>query len=856
MVQNKKRFAALLIINKNIEERKREEKERLILEGEERKRLEGEERKRLEKERLKLEKERLKLEGEEIKRLEKEKKIKERLEKKAEKKRIKEKKEKEKRINEEILEKEREIRKKEEDERLEKEITILEEERKREEKLKEDQEERNRLKEEQERKLKEEQERNRLKEERKREEKLKEDQEERNRLKERKLKEEQERKLKEEQERNRLKEERKLKEEQEKIKREEEERKEKIKRKEEEEIKLKEEERKREGLYEGSLFNNNRQGFGIMKYTNGDIYGGDWTDDKREGKGYIIKKGIKYTGSWENDIPVNKHIMIYEPYKVIGKSNEDFEKYIKYYNYYIYDDKNINLTIDFIYVYSEEVTFSEKIDILEGTQKISFNHAIGGKISYGNEFFIIPLKLEEKIKEIEDKIKSDLQYKGVWPWPSSSIISNEVYYGKIKKNRSKYGKYDRHDTEGVGIMKYKNGDVYEGNWKDDKRDGTGTITYKNGDKYEGEWKNDGKVGTGIMKYNNGDIYEGKWENGQINGVGTMIYNNGYKYKGNWENGMKKGKGKIFFNKNVYDVDYFGGETILKYNSIKYEGDMETIIKKIDEDNDIIYQLKLLKYMIKLEYYTAKDFLTDSYEKIYKLYKIIVKYTNDAELLYYFQVFFLDDKLLDIIGKELKNKPTDLLNEILKKDHAICIDDEKETFEKPYMMLIKLNHNQTKPITDCPKCKIVIDNSYLYDEDNIIYNNSSYKNFTESIEKKYDLDNINEIDEIDDIRGEDKTFLKNLIRLDPIEIEKFKETIKQYDEELKKNIIDKLEIDGRKRKSTRKRSIRQRKSARKRSIRQRKSIRKRSRKKSIRQRKSTRKRSIRQRKGTPKKRKKY
>ena len=799
MVQNKKRFAALLIINKNIEERKREEKERLILEGEERKRLEGEERKRLEKERLKLEKERLKLEGEEIKRLEKEKKIKERLEKKAEKKRIKEKKEKEKRINEEILEKEREIRKKEEDERLEKEITILEEERKREEKLKEDQEERNRLKEEQERKLKEEQE---------------------------------------------------------KIKREEEERKEKIKRKEEEEIKLKEEERKREGLYEGSLFNNNRQGFGIMKYTNGDIYGGDWTDDKREGKGYIIKKGIKYTGSWENDIPVNKHIMIYEPYKVIGKSNEDFEKYIKYYNYYIYDDKNINLTIDFIYVYSEEVTFSEKIDILEGTQKISFNHAIGGKISYGNEFFIIPLKLEEKIKEIEDKIKSDLQYKGVWPWPSSSIISNEVYYGKIKKNRSKYGKYDRHDTEGVGIMKYKNGDVYEGNWKDDKRDGTGTITYKNGDKYEGEWKNDGKVGTGIMKYNNGDIYEGKWENGQINGVGTMIYNNGYKYKGNWENGMKKGKGKIFFNKNVYDVDYFGGETILKYNSIKYEGDMETIIKKIDEDNDIIYQLKLLKYMIKLEYYTAKDFLTDSYEKIYKLYKIIVKYTNDAELLYYFQVFFLDDKLLDIIGKELKNKPTDLLNEILKKDHAICIDDEKETFEKPYMMLIKLNHNQTKPITDCPKCKIVIDNSYLYDEDNIIYNNSSYKNFTESIEKKYDLDNINEIDEIDDIRGEDKTFLKNLIRLDPIEIEKFKETIKQYDEELKKNIIDKLEIDGRKRKSTRKRSIRQRKSARKRSIRQRKSIRKRSRKKSIRQRKSTRKRSIRQRKGTPKKRKKY
>ena len=98
-----------------------------------------------------------------------------------------------------------------------------------------------------------------------------------------------------------------------------------------------------------------------------------------------------------------------------------------------------------------------------------------------------------------------------------------------------------------------------------------------------------------------------------------------------------------------------------------------------------------------------------------------------------------------------------------------------------------------------------------------------------------MDNIDEIDKIDDIRGEDKTFLKNLIRLDPEELKKFKETIKQYDEELKKNIIDKLEIDGRKRKSTRKRSrnrsrnrsIRQRKSTRKISIRKRKSIRKKS-----------------------------
>ena len=41
------------------------------------------------------------------------------------------------------------------------------------------------------------------------------------------------------------------------------------------------------------------------------------------------------------------------------------------------------------------------------------------------------------------------------------------------------------------------------------------MNYKNGDIYEGEFKNDLKKGKGKMIYKNGDIYEGddigKWE---------------------------------------------------------------------------------------------------------------------------------------------------------------------------------------------------------------------------------------------------------------------------------------------------------------------------------------------------------
>lgn len=40
-----------------------------------------------------------------------------------------------------------------------------------------------------------------------------------------------------------------------------------------------------------------------MYYSNGDKYGGDWKDDKKEGKGIMYyNNGDKYGGEWSNDI--------------------------------------------------------------------------------------------------------------------------------------------------------------------------------------------------------------------------------------------------------------------------------------------------------------------------------------------------------------------------------------------------------------------------------------------------------------------------------------------------------------------------------------------------------------------------
>ena len=45
-------------------------------------------------------------------------------------------------------------------------------------------------------------------------------------------------------------------------------------------------------------------------------------------------------------------------------------------------------------------------------------------------------------------------------------------------------------------MTYKNGSIYDGQWKDDKRHGDGKMIYYNGYIYEGEFENDVRHGQG------------------------------------------------------------------------------------------------------------------------------------------------------------------------------------------------------------------------------------------------------------------------------------------------------------------------------------------------------------------------
>ena len=59
--------------------------------------------------------------------------------------------------------------------------------------------------------------------------------------------------------------------------------------------------------------------------------------------------------------------------------------------------------------------------------------------------------------------------------------------------------------EGKGTMAYRDGHVFEGEFKNWVKDGKGKMTYRNGDLHLGEWKGDD--GKGSITHNDGSSYQ-------------------------------------------------------------------------------------------------------------------------------------------------------------------------------------------------------------------------------------------------------------------------------------------------------------------------------------------------------------
>uniref|UniRef100_A0A3B4X9Y3 Alsin Rho guanine nucleotide exchange factor ALS2 n=1 Tax=Seriola lalandi dorsalis TaxID=1841481 RepID=A0A3B4X9Y3_SERLL len=100
---------------------------------------------------------------------------------------------------------------------------------------------------------------------------------------------------------------------------------------------------------------------------------------------------------------------------------------------------------------------------------------------------------------------------------------------------------------------YKDGRLkeakYEGRWLAGKPNGRGVLKWPDGRIYTGEFKNGLEDGFGEFvapnkTLNKNDHYQGQWKDGKMHGLGTYRYASGEVYDGSFQDGMRHGHGML------------------------------------------------------------------------------------------------------------------------------------------------------------------------------------------------------------------------------------------------------------------------------------------------------------------------
>jgi hypothetical protein len=262
-------------------------------------------------------------------------------------------------------------------------------------------------------------------------------------------------------------------------------------------------------MYDGECKKNLRHGYGKFTFRNGDIYEGQWNNDKIEGNGEMhFQNGWKYLGGWTIGI-FDRHGSLMSNRGVLFKGNWKLGK------------KN---------------GFGEII--YKSGRKFSGNYKNGVPHGEGNFTF----KDSSYFSGTYDSGKK--HGLGTFEFPDGSS-----YVGEFKDNvingtgkmmyrdgTSYEGGWLNGKWHGAGAFTLENGDRWEGQFLDGKYDKVGVLKYANKNVYKGAISKFGvRHGQGNMFWSNGELYEGEWRRNKRHGKGKMYLLGNYVIEGTFSN---------------------------------------------------------------------------------------------------------------------------------------------------------------------------------------------------------------------------------------------------------------------------------------------------------------------------------
>lgn len=100
-------------------------------------------------------------------------------------------------------------------------------------------------------------------------------------------------------------------------------------------------------------------------------------------------------------------------------------------------------------------------------------------------------------------------------------------------NAYRYDSPHARRPDGQVVLRYENGDSYQGGWGSNRPEGYGTFVWAEGDRYVGQWKHGRRHGQGEYDWADGSKFTGWWAQGKQCGKGCFEWPDGKAYEGVW-----------------------------------------------------------------------------------------------------------------------------------------------------------------------------------------------------------------------------------------------------------------------------------------------------------------------------------